>query len=97
MNDKKTGCIVVGTGLLTRHMAPFLREKPWYETAALVDVRPEALAKAKEAFSTDDSALFTDLEDAVRRTGAGVAIINTPSEVHYALTKQALEAGLHVL
>jgi len=94
---KKIRCIIVGMGGLSMHMVPILLQKVWYETAAVVDIREEALAKAQSRLSLRDNSLFKNLGEALRKVTADVAIINTPSELHYEQTKAALGAGLHVL
>ena len=93
----KTRCIIVGMGGISLHEIPFLLEKDWYETAAAVDVRDESLAKAASLLSLPDHSLFKDLDEAYDKAEADVAIINTPSELHYGQAKAALEAGLSVL
>lgn len=97
MNEKKVRCIIVGLGALSKNMLGQLAAKSWYETAAVVDVRDEVLAKAKRDWGLPDSALFRDLDAALSQTDADVTIVNTPSELHYEQTKATLEAGLHAL
>jgi predicted dehydrogenase len=94
---ERVRAVHIGMGFIGNHMLKWLNQKPWYETVAVVDVRDDALAKAKEALSLPESALFKDAGEAIRTSGANVAIVNTPSELHYAQCKAALEAGLHVL
>ena len=97
MADKKLRCIVVGMGFISQYMLKFLNQKPWYETAAVMDVRDEALAKARESLSLPEGRTFKSLDAALARTEADVAIISTPSELHFEQTQAALKAGLHVL
>lgn len=88
-------CVVVGIGAISRHMLAVLATKSWYETAAFVDVRADALAEA--CSGSPDVPGFTDLEEALEQTHADVVIVNTPSEFHDAQATQALNAGFHVL
>ena len=90
---EKIRSIIVGMGGISRSMLRVLAEKSWYEVAAVVDVNEAALAVA----NLPDSAKFTDLERALQETKADVALINTPSEWHYAGTEAALRAGLSPL
>lgn len=90
-------CLVVGMGSISKTMLRALRDQPWYETAGVVDVRDDALAKAGRALGLPGGALFRDLETALEQANADVAIVNTPSEFHFAQTRAALKAGLHVL
>ena len=92
-----TRAIIVGYGGLTRGMLRHLNGIDWYETGAIVDVREEALADAQQAHDLPDDALFTSMRDALASGRGDVVLINTPSELHYAQVKAALEAGLHVL
>jgi predicted dehydrogenase len=78
-------------------MARVLSGKTWYQTAAVVDVRDEALENAKSEFSLTDNQVFNDLGEALGKTDADAAVINTPSELHYEQSKVALENGLNVL
>jgi predicted dehydrogenase len=89
--------IVVGMGGISGTMLKFLGQQAWYDTAAVVDIRPQALEAAKHMLELDDDALFTDLDRALVEADADAVIINTPSELHYAQAKAALAAGKHVL
>jgi len=89
--------LMVGMGGISNAMFRHLQTTAWYSTAAVVDVREEALARAQEQLGLPDEALFTNLEDGLAYGRANVALINTPSEMHYLQTRAALEAGLHPL
>ena len=94
---RKLRCIVVGMGNLSGTMLKVLSAKAWFHLAAVVDIREAARQEAKAAFNLPEGALFDDLEAALTGCDADVVIINTPSELHFAQCKSALEAGLHVL
>lgn len=89
--------ILVGMGGISGTMLKFLSQKSWYETTAVVDIRAQVLEQAKHSLELDDDALFTDLNRALVEAEADAVIINTPSELHFAQAKAALEAGKHVL
>jgi predicted dehydrogenase len=89
--------LVVGMGGISGAMLKFLGQQAWYDTAGVVDIRPQALAAAKHSLELDDDALFTDLDRALAQSDANTAIINTPSELHFVQAKAALRAGKHVL
>jgi len=90
-------CIHIGYGGIARGMIRNLQSRPWYATAAVVDVRPAALEQAKQENHLPDSALFADPAEALHQVQADVVFINTPSELHYAQARAAIEAGRHVL
>jgi len=89
--------IIVGYGGISQSMLRHLADKPWYRTAAVVDVRPEAREKARNDLSLTNGTLFEDLEEALARAGANTVVVNTPSELHYRQTRAALEHRHHVL
>lgn len=97
MTRDKIRCIVVGAGSISRTMLRELSAKPWYETAAVVDVRKEALAEAAGRLQLPETALFTDLSRALREAPADAVLVNTPSELHGEQSRAAIDAGLHVL
>jgi predicted dehydrogenase len=93
----KIRCTIIGMGGLGKAMVGVLSEKPWYQTAAVVDVRDEALEIARSELSLTENQVYTDLGEALDKTEADAAVINTPSELHYQQSKVALENGLNVL
>ena len=93
----KIRCMIIGMGGLGRAMTRVLTNKPWHQTAAVVDVRDEALENARSDLSLTESQVFNDLGEALGKAEADAAVINTPSELHYEQAKAALESGLHVL
>ena len=77
----------------------FRAEAERWESVALVDVDPAALAAAREASGLPADACYGSLEAALAghgRDAAGVVVI-TPSALHGRFIRQALEAGRHVL
>ncbi len=89
--------IIVGAGGVTRSMLRSLTQKPWHEIAAMVDTSPAALQRAADEYGLPATALFSDLDAAIRQTKAEVALINTPSELHHSQTKAALSGKLSPL
>lgn len=90
----------IGMGGISATMLKFLMPQPWAHTVAVVDIRPPALEATQQQLDLSDDMLFTDLSRALAAVDehrANVAIINTPSELHYEQIKAALQAGLHVL
>jgi len=90
-------CIVVGCGGITQDMLTEWRKRPQYRTVALVDIHEEALRATGEEFGVPEAGRYEDLSVALERCAAPVVMVNTPSHLHYAPTKAALEAGRHVL
>ncbi len=94
MHFDKIRTMILGMGGISRTMLRALESKEWHELVAVVDVNEDALQRAATDYSLPAAALFTDLGSACRDSSANVVLINTPSELHYAQTKTALEAGL---
>jgi predicted dehydrogenase len=90
-------CIMVGLGDVSAQMLRHLDQQPWYTTVAAVDVRAEARSSATQTIGLPPQAIFADIAEALVYTQADLAIINTPSEWHYAQVRMALAAGVHVL
>jgi predicted dehydrogenase len=68
-----------------------------FAPAALCDVSPEALAKAREQTGLPESACFTDYEKALKKSDADCVIICAPTVLHVPLVKKAIATGLPVL
>jgi predicted dehydrogenase len=89
--------IVVGYGHLGAYLTRFLTAGSWGQPVAVVDPSDAALRKARADTGLGEGAVFRRLDKALATVEADVALVNTPSEQHYAQSKAALEAGLHVL
>ena len=89
--------IALGVGGVSRGMLKALREKPWHQLVAAVDLSPAALERSAAENDLPASALFTDLDEALSRVPANAVMINTPSELHAAGAETVLRAGLSPL
>ena len=90
MRRIRTG--VVGYGLAGRVFhAPFVRAVPELELTAIVQRTGDT---AKQAYP--DAAQMRSLEELLAKD-VELVVIGTPSPTHFALSKQALEAGQHVV
>jgi predicted dehydrogenase len=98
MSDaRQLRCLIVGMGGISRQMHGVLKTKPWYECVGVVDVTDAGRAAGREVAGLPDSAMFKDLGRALAELKPDAVLINTPSELHFAQTKQCLEAGCHPL
>lgn len=94
MSGASIGAIVVGTGFGCRIHVPALRAAG-FEVVGLVGTDPQRTAE--RARHNRVSASFTDLDEAISKTGAEVVTIATPPHTHCALSIKAIERGCHVL
>jgi predicted dehydrogenase len=96
MAAQKARVAVVGTGWwsTTAHI-PALKRNPDVELVALVDRRPDALAKAAAAYGVDHT--YTDVNDMLAQEEVDGAIVCVNHATHYEVAKACLEAGLHVV
>jgi predicted dehydrogenase len=86
--------LVVGTGFGCRIHVPALRAAG-FEVVGLVGTRPDRLAhKAAEA---GIPATFTDLDEAITKTGAKLVTVATTPSTHGKLAMTAIAHGCHVL
>jgi predicted dehydrogenase len=86
--------LVVGTGFGCRIHVPALRAAG-FEVVGLVGATPERLARRAE--QNGIARTFTDLDDAIEKTGAKVVTIATPPSTHAKLTLIAIAHGCHVV
>lgn len=90
-------CLIVGMGGISRHTAPVMLSREWFEMAGVVDPSEGARNAAVEAFELSENSQFTDLRGALAKVKPDAVIINTPSEMHYDQARTCLEAGCHTL
>ena len=86
--------LVVGTGFGCRIHVPALRAAG-FEVVGFVGATPDKLARRAE--QNGIARHFTDLDEAIERTGAKVVTIATPPSTHAALTLKAIAHGCHVV
>lgn len=86
--------LVVGTGFGARVHVPALRAAG-FEVAGLVGIDAERTARRAEKVGVPQA--FTDLDDAIRQTGAVAVTIASPPHTHAALTLTAIARGCHVI
>lgn len=86
--------LVVGTGFGCRIHVPALRASG-FEVVGLVGTNPERLARRAE--QNEIARTFTDLDEAIRETGAQVVTVATTPSTHGPLALKAIAHGCHVL
>ncbi len=87
------GVGVIGFGLATRVFhAPFMSAVPGLKLVGIVERKADEAAKAYPHVKT-----LRSVSDLLAEPELGVVVVATPNETHFALAKQALEAGKHVV
>ncbi|MBC1324745.1 Gfo/Idh/MocA family protein, partial [Trichormus variabilis] len=93
-----TKIAVIGVGRWGVHLLRNFLAHPQAEVVAIVDPHPERLTVVKQQFNLAESVLLTtqwsDLQTVPELTAVAIA---TPATTHYALIKDALAQGYHVL
>jgi predicted dehydrogenase len=89
---------VIGVGRWGVHLLRNFLAHPQVDVVAVVDPHPERLAAIKQQFNLDENVvLTTQWEDLKKMPGLTGVAIATPATTHYALIKDALQQGYHVL
>ncbi|MEH2436728.1 MAG: Gfo/Idh/MocA family oxidoreductase [Nostoc sp.] len=89
---------VIGVGRWGVHLLRNFLAHPQVDVVAVVDPHPERLTAIKQQFNLDNSVvLTTQWEDLKKVPGLTGVAIATPATTHYALIKDALQQGYHVL
>lgn len=93
---EKARVAIIGTGwwATTAHF-PSLQAHPDAEIVAIVDQRPDTLAKAGEAFGVRNR--YTDVKEMLDKERLDGAVVATWHSTHYEATRACLERGLHVM
>lgn len=92
--DARIKVVVAGTGFGCRVHVPALRAAG-FDVVGLVGTRPDRLAR-KAAEAGIDS-FYTDLDEAISRTGARLVTVATTPATHGALAMTAITRGCHIL
>jgi len=74
-----------------------MSERDDFDSVALVDVRPDKLAEAREMTGLGEEICFSALEDALQAVEADAVVVITPPDFHAKHCHMALQAGKHVL
>ncbi|ACC79958.1 Gfo/Idh/MocA family protein [Nostoc punctiforme] len=89
---------VIGVGRWGVHLLRNFLAHPQVDVVAVVDPHPERLAAIKQQFNLDENVvLTTQWEDLKKVPGLTGVAIATPATTHYALIKDSLQQGYHVL
>src|ERR1700722_5298197 len=87
------GVAVIGFGLGGRVFhAPFVSAVPGLKLEAIVQRKGDAAAKAYP-----NTRILRSVEEALADPAIQLVVVSTPNETHFALAKQALNAGKHVV
>ncbi|RRJ96373.1 gfo/Idh/MocA family oxidoreductase [Opitutaceae bacterium TAV4] len=90
---------VLHVGVTNRGFWPIEHATPstGFVSHALCDINQTALEEARRRTGLPASSCFTDLGDALARSGAECVIICTPTKFHVPMVRQSIDAGLPVL
>ena len=91
--EQEIGVAVIGFGLAGRVFhAPFVSAVPGLKLEAIVQRTGDAAAKA-----WPQARILRSVEEALADPAIQLVVVGTPNETHFALAKQVLEAGRHVV
>ncbi|MBD2663451.1 Gfo/Idh/MocA family protein [Richelia sinica] len=94
----KINIAIIGVGRWGVHLLRNFLAHPQVAVVAVVDPQPERLAAVKQQFNLDANILLTTDWQAIKQVpGLTAVAIATPATTHYALIKDALQQGYHVL
>ncbi|MGL5807726.1 MAG: Gfo/Idh/MocA family protein [Xenococcaceae cyanobacterium] len=92
---------ILGLGRWGIHYVRNFSGHPLVELVAIVDPHPERLAYCREVFAIDETkTLLSDAWESIRDRAnfkIDAVIVVTPASTHYALIRDALDRGYHVL
>ena len=92
----KARVAVIGTGWWSTYThIPGMIEHPDAELVALCDRNPEALAVAAERYGIDRT--YDDVGALLANEALDGAVVAVYHAAHYAVARQCLEAGLHIM
>ena len=99
INPIKTAVLGVGLGGLTFHIPFVLRLPEHFTLHAVLERKPTGpggkLAARFGAQAAEGVTIYNTYEQVLADAAIELVVISTPSELHYAQAKAALEAGKH--
>jgi predicted dehydrogenase len=93
--EKSIGVVLVGAGYWGINYVRVFNELPHAHVAVVCDARESRLAEISKRFPKVRTS--TSLSEALAMDGVDAAVVCTGATTHYALVKQCLEAGKHVM
>jgi len=93
MNKIKAG--IIGTGFIGPLHIEALRRLGYVEIVALSDINAEVAQQKAKLLSINRA--YGDYHDLLKNSEIKVVHICTPNNLHYTMSKEALEAGKHVI
>src|SRR5580698_10149504 len=91
--SSEIGVAVIGFGLAGQVFhAPFVSAVPGLKLEAIVQRKGDTAAKAYP-----NTRILRSVEEALADSAIQLVVVSTPNETHFALAKQALNAGKHVV
>jgi predicted dehydrogenase len=94
-SDRPIGIAIIGAGYWGVNYVRVCRDLPGAELVVVCDQRAHRLGELEHQFP--GLRTTTSLEDALAMDGVDAALICTPATAHFAVTKQCIEAGKHIL
>ena len=91
---KKTRVGIIGFGYWGPNLARNFHEAPASELVAIADVKQERLKRAEALYP---SVCLEEDYQRLFQLGLDAVVISTPPATHYALARECMEHGLHVL
>ncbi len=95
--ENKIKTLVVGCGGMSHAWIKVAQDESDLIVVGLVDIKKEAAEQIAQQYSIDNSAVFTDLDQALKKTKPHLVFDCTVPEAHYQVTMKALDAGCHVM
>ena len=83
---------VIGVGRMGKYHVGILSELPEVELAAVVDIDPKVRKVIEDNYSAPGFESYKDIYGKV-----DVAVVAVPTGLHFSITKDLLNAGIHVL
>lgn len=89
--------VLAGCGSISSAWLKAVQGRPDAQVAALVDLNRESAERKASEYHLTDVPIFTDPDEALRRTAPDILFNCTVPEAHMPVTLAALERGCHVL
>ncbi|QTH44187.1 Gfo/Idh/MocA family oxidoreductase [Cohnella sp. LGH] len=89
--------IQIGAGFWGGGWTSVLKESPYTELVALVDLNEQTLHRVGDEVGLPKERRFTNFQEAMKHVEADAALVVTPPPFHESVALEALEAGLHCM